>query len=340
MFNLFVVLHTQIAVLLFCVCASCTSPPNSIRVERTAFLMGTMAHFVIETHDRQDGLILLEQMVTTMEDVEAEISTWRDSSAFGRFNQLPVGESMLLPERSCKWLEEITYWWAESDGVFDPAVGGLIDSWGLRTTGHRPTTKELNLIVERGGFKSIHFDANQCMMTRLADVSLDAGGFGKGAALDAVYKMMDEESVAWMIDFGGQVAVDNGTWPISLAHPAQRNEAILNFDLINGSLATSGGSERDLIMPDSSVIGHILNPLTGYPVQWSGSVTVWEMSAVNADVLSTILYVMGPDGGYDWAVERQITACFLIPHSDGGIMVKPTPEFEAQFGISHSMLPA
>ena len=340
MYNMFIVMRTQVAVLLLCVCASCASPPNSIRVERSTFLMGTMAHFVIKSHDRQHGLTLLEQMITAIEDVEAEISTWRDSSAFGKFNHLPIGESMLLPERSCKWLGQVTHWWTESDGVFDPAVGRLIDAWGLRTTGHHPTTKELDLIVERGGFKSIRFDAHQCMMTRLADVSLDAGGFGKGAALDAVYRMMDEERGAWMIDFGGQVAVANGTWPTSLAHPALRNEAILNFDVIKGSLATSGGSERDLIMPDSTRIGHILDPVTGYPVQWSGSVTVWDMRAMNADILSTILYVMGPESGYDWAVERQISACFLIPNSHGRILVKPTPEFEDQFGIGHSMLPS
>jgi len=317
---------------------SCMPPSNQVKVERSVFLMGTMAHFAVEASDRQRALSQLEEMVRTIEDVEAEISTWRDSSLFGQLNHSLIGDSMPLTQRSCMWLERVAYWWDQSDGAFDPAIGSLIEAWGLRGTGQRPNPEDLQNILERGSFDAINLDTDDCLITRLRDVLLDAGGFGKGAAIDAVYQISKEEMAAWMIDFGGHVAVRRGTWEMSLAHPMLRSKPILKFDLTEGSLATSGGSERDLMLGDSTFIGHILHPQTGLPVQWPGSVTAWSTSALDADILSTALYVMGAVEGFDWAVKQNLAACFLILEQDGRVTVKSTPSFEERFGISSDTL--
>lgn len=320
--------HIRTGIILLAIAHAACEP---VRIEHSVVLMGTPAQFVVEASDREQGLALLEHMVTTIEDVEAEISTWRDSTVFGRVNNLPIGQPMQLPVRSCKWIEQVANWWRESGGAFNPAVGQLTEAWGLRGSGHHPTTSRLDSILLHGGFNSIRFDAGSCQITRLADVSLDAGGFGKGAALDEVHLSLAGVKNAWMINFGGQVAVRHRVWPMSLAHPLRRDEPILDIQLGEGSLATSGGSEHNLILDNGSQIGHILNPHTGLPVQWTGSVTVWSMSALDADILSTSLYVMGPQEGFDWAVQRQIAACFLVHDPGGEMKVKLTPEFKARF---------
>ncbi len=318
--------------------ANCTTTNDLVKIERSVLLMGTMAQLTVEARQREDALQILEQMVSTIEGIELEISTWIDSSAFGQLNQQPVGVPMTLPTRSCIWLERVMHWWHESNGAFDPAIGSLIKAWGLRGIGRRPSMDEMDNILKHGGLNAISFDAQQCLIIRLSDVLIDAGAFGKGAAIDALYDLSHKELKSWMIDFGGQVAGRNSYRSILIAHPLLRHEPVIELDFDSGSLATSGGSERNLILGDSSVIGHILDPRSGMPVHWDGSVTVWSESALDADIISTALYVMGHQAGFDWAVEHQIAACFLTVDSNQDVIVRPTPVFENRFQVNTSTI--
>ena len=49
-----------------------TGVENPVRVERTVFLMGTVATFVAETADREAGLAKLERMVRVEEELKAQ----------------------------------------------------------------------------------------------------------------------------------------------------------------------------------------------------------------------------------------------------------------------------
>ena len=315
-------------------CVACTPRPELVRVERSVALMGTIARFVAEAPDRERALGSLERMVATVEGVEAEISTWRDNSVLGRLNRQPLGDAMPLPPLSCKLLGRAAHWWREADGAFDPAVGRLVEAWGLRSGGRRPGAGELDAALLNGGFGGIGLNAEGCSAMRRADVSLDAGAFGKGAALDEVRRVMADDPGAWMAGLGGQAAVGAGAWPVALSHPLRRDEPALELELGGGSLATSGGSERDLVLEDGSRVGHVLDPRTGMPVTWRGSVTVWSPSALDADALSTALRVMGPEAGFAWAVDRRIAASFFTVDADGELMIRATPEFRRRFGTA------
>ncbi len=54
-------------------------------------------------------------------------------------------------------------------------------------------------------------------------------------------------------------------------------------------------------MVDGRVVGHVLDPRTGFPVDPWGSVTVVTEEALVADALATALFVMGPEDAMRWA---------------------------------------
>ena len=322
--------------------AADAQPAAPVRVERTVLLMGAPATFVTEAADRAAGLARLERMVRVVEATEAELSTWRDDSALSRLNRQPVGTPAPAAPAVCGLLGRLAAWHDATDGAFDPAVGRLVDAWGLRGRGRRPDAEALRTAAAGAGWRHLRidrrpgFDREPCAVTRRAAVTLDAGGFGKGEALDRVRRTA---GAAWLIDFGGQVAVSGapaggGGWPVAVAHPARRGEPTLELRLDAGSLATSSGSERDLTLADGARLGHVLDPRTGGPVSRAASVTVWRQSAFEADVLSTALYVMGPDRGLAWARARGVAACFLTPGSGaGGVEIRATPAFAARFAL-------
>ena len=305
-------------------------------VERSVYLMGTVATLAVDAADRAAGLRQLERMVRVVETAEAELSTWRADSVLGRLNRHAVGETMHVTGAVCDLFERVGSWHDATGGAFDPAIGSLIEAWNLRGEGRQPDDATLQAARRNAGWEHLTVGlggAAECAITRTADVTLDAGAFGKGEAIDRVRRAEGAEADAWMIDFGGQVAVAGASWPVAIAHPVRRNEAALDITLSEGSLATSGGSESDLTLPDGTRIGHILDPRTGRPApaRQPFSVSVWHERALDADILSTALYVMGPEEGIAWAEARGIAACFLLANEAEEVDIRATSAFEARF---------
>jgi thiamine biosynthesis lipoprotein len=179
------------------------------------------------------------------------------------------------------------------------------------------------------------FNPSLCQITREKEVTLDVGAFGKGDALDRVLDYArQQDSTPWLIDLGGQILVygsppEATSWKVDIAHPLQRDRSLLAVELTSGSLSTSAGSERDLQV-DGQRIGHILDPRTGRPADFIGSVTVWHERALVADILSTALYVMGPEEGLTWAEARNIAVCFLVIQ-DGKVKILTSKVFNQHF---------
>ena len=300
--------------------------------------MGTAATLVAEAPDREAGLAHLERMVRVIEATEAELSTWRDDSALSRLNRQPLGAPLSVPPSLCGLFGRLVVWQQATGGAFDPAVGRLVEAWGLRADGRQPTPAALETARARTGLQHLAVDTPACTVVRRADVTLDAGGFGKGEAIDRALDATRGAPGAWLIDFGGQVAVagerPEGAWPVAIAHPERRGAPVAELRLSAGSLATSGGSERNLTLDSSERIGHVLDPRSGAPIRRRGSVVVWHRDAFAADVLSTALHVMGPDDGLAWAAARGISACFLLADAAAGeVVFRATPAFEARFAL-------
>jgi thiamine biosynthesis lipoprotein len=302
-----------------------------VLVEREAYLMGTRARLAVWDDTRAAGLERVDRALAALEETEAQLSTWRSDSAVSALNQTQVGHPWQAGASLCVLFQELTAWVQRTDGAFDPAIGRTLAAWDVHGTGRVPSPEELAGARARSGFSRLAFDADRCTVTRAADAALDTGAFGKGEALDRAARVLGD--AAWMIDLGGQVAVGGGPgggngWPVDVAHPRTRDRRVLTVIVRGGSLSTSGGSERDLIVQGIRV-GHVLDPRTGRPAPFDGSVTVWHPRALVADILSTALFVMGPDEGLRWARALGLSVCYLIPEASGGVRTLMTPAFES-----------
>ncbi len=333
---------------------SCLPPSPAIAagpvsVERTLYVMGTRATLAVESTDRAVAVRQLERMVRSLERTEAALSTWRRASELSRLNRHPVGHPFQLGPEACALWPTLTHWHRVTAGAFDPGVGALIDVWGLREDGRRPPADRLAAAWAMTGFR--HFevdpDPDACRVTRLVDATLDAGAFGKGEALRRLRMDLGSDAV-WRVDLGGQVAVSgvdpsSGRWPVDVAHPTRRSEAVMEIVLGTGSLATSGASERTLEV-DGEPLTHILDPRTGHTLYRHTSVTVWHEDPLVADILSTALYVLGADAGLRFAESHGLAVLFLVPpHASESlaVSVRPSQAFADRFptGIGAAIPP-
>jgi len=297
-------------------------------VQRRAAVMGTWLSVELEAPDRASGLAASEKAFEAVRRAETRLSTWGETSELARFNRSAVGVAFDLSDELRSEFEQVTRLWRETDGCFDPGIGALVEAWGLRSGGRKPSEAEVATGLAPSGLESLELEGSTARRLHAA-LRIEEGGFGKGSALDAAIDALDHAGVrAAIVDLGGQVSIlGKGAREISVAHPRRRESPAVVLTIDHGSLATSGNSER-AIEVDGVERAHILDPRTGDPAPNFGSVSVWAGDGLSADALSTALFVMGPDRALTWATAHDGIEVLVLQHpedSSGALRVRATP---------------
>jgi thiamine biosynthesis lipoprotein len=255
--------------------------------------------------------------------VDDLLSTWRDDSEIARLNHAPPGAAITLSPSLYRLLQDASRWSRVTGAAFDPAIGSLINAWGLRGTGRIPDEPTLRRARAARGLNHFVFsDASQTASRTDSAAWIDTGGFGKGVALrEARCALLRRGVTSGSLNFGGQILVlgrdqSGGNWTVPVAHPSRRDQPAAWLRFRDRSASTSSQSER-FVTVGGKRVGHILDPRTGQPVPAWGSVTVVAEDPVIADVISTALMVLGPGEGRRWAhARRDVGVLFLIQHGD------------------------
>lgn len=307
--------------LLFWALAALIPPPRPV-VDRVVYLMGTTLRAQAAADTEAQAQAALEAALEDMERVAALLTTWDPASPMSALNRAPVGAPTPVPSPLADLLDEADVWARATGRAFDPTVGALVDAWDLRGAGRLPDADALAAALAAVGPEAISVGTGAATLTRHHPAAwIDTGAFGKGAALREAARTLRAAGIpSALLDLGGQLLAVNspGNAPlaVAVAHPADRQRPAAWLRLSNASAATSGNSERGLVV-DGVRVGHLLDPRTGRPAPDWGSVTVVSTDPLVADILSTALYVMGPDDGLAWALRRDDVGVLFLVMRDG-----------------------
>lgn len=324
-------------------------------VERWAGAMGTGLALTIEARSRAEAVSASEVVVRAIEAAEQRLSTWREDSELSALNRTAPGERVALSRELAQELAAVQRWARLTQGAFDPAVGALVRAWDLRGSGRIPTAQErLAAIVPGGITVALELDGPSA---RRVDPRLlvEEGGFGKGAGLDAALAALrGTAACSATLEFGGQVAwygpveahapladVQGSEGPndqsaargrpFDIADPRDRSRRIATVRSTRNSASTSGNSEHARVV-GGRTIGHLLDPRTGEPAADFGSVTVVSDLAIDADCLSTGLFVLGPDRALAFAAEHTAIDVVVVEVlASGGLRLR------ASAGVAESI---
>jgi FAD:protein FMN transferase len=315
-------------VLLAAICAP--SLAMSTPVERHVAVMGTMLAIEIRATTREDALRASEAALSEIESAEALLSTWRADTPLARLNVAIPGVPVRVPLHLATALGDVLALADRVDHAFEPGVLPLVRAWGLRSGGRVPAPAELEAARRAASPGGFAVNVRASTVTRLRpDAAIDEGAWGKGWALDRAGAALRTAGASGFLDLGGQIlAVGKQSRVIDVAHPRNRARTVLRLCLRDASASTSGNGERGLDTP-AGRIGHLLDPKSGRPAPDFGSVTVIAPSAFLADVLSTALFVLGPEEGQALSerLRREGLAhetIFLIDRG-GSLQIVPSP---------------
>ena len=308
-----------------------------VRIERHLTLMGTTLMISVEAGDRQAALDASEKALEALQRAERRLSTWTEDSELARLNEAEAGRPVNLSPEMVTDLADARRWWEATNGAFDPGIGKLSEIWGLRSGGKEPTHELLERAADIPGLEALGIDGPTAVR-RHPELIIDEGGFGKGAGLDNAIRMLkDTDATAAMINLGGQVALfgTGKSVRFDVADPSDRQRVALTLTIDRGALATSGNSERRLVIGEREY-SHILDPRSGMPVPDFGSLTVWADDALAADCLSTGLYVLGPERALDWAARHQGIEILVLESTAEGLQARATGGFKGRIDTGGS----
>jgi thiamine biosynthesis lipoprotein len=301
--------------------------PTQATVERRVEVMGTTLDLVVRMKYREQALDASEAAIAEVRRAEALLTTWRPGGELWRVNDGKPGRPVAVSRELSALLATDFAWIPRTRGAFDPTILPLVLAWDLRGKGRVPPAAGLVAARKASGAAHFRIDTRASSVTRFSpDAGIEEGAWGKGHALELAQRVLEKAGVqSAVLDLGGQVlAVGSDTaeqpWRVPVAHPRDRQRTVAELGLTSLSVATSGNSERSREV-EGRRIGHILDPRTGEPAPDFGSVTVVAPSALVADILSTALFVLGPEEGLALAASLRKEgianeALFLVERGD------------------------
>lgn len=281
-----------------------SQPP--VEFNQTVYTFGTLVEVTIvgvpETvAENAYGAIL--------EDFNFMHNTWHawQINAMSRINNLlRTGKVFSLAPSVLPLILEAKNLSAQSDGLFNPAIGKLVRLWGFHTDDHDelmalPDENAIReLINARPGMQDVLIEGLRMHGTN-DKIHLDFGGFAKGYAVDVAIEHLRELGIHnAIINAGGDLRAigkhGDRAWRIGIRDP--RGEGVYAALEIEGdeSVFTSGDYER-FFEEDGQRYHHIIDPRTGYPAKGVRSVTVIHSNGATADAAATALFVAGTS---DW----------------------------------------
>jgi len=186
-------------------------------------------------------------------------------------------------------------------GLFDVTVAPLLDLWGIGTDRAAvPDAAALARAREWVGGEGLEVDrrGGRVKLAR-PGMAVDLGGIGKGYAIDRAVQVLTRAGVSGgLVEVGGDLYLlgrrgDGQPWRVGVQHPRQDGATLGTLYLAGHAVATSGDYQR-FFEVGGVRYHHILDPRTGKPGRTSISVTVVSRTVMEADLLSTGVFLMEP----------------------------------------------
>ena len=304
------------------------APEKTAEVTRSFYLMGTYLDVVVQAQNRELALTASDAVFQTVRNDEKRLSTWSAKSELSAINETPVGKEVKLSPLLERDLKNAYRFAKETDFTFTPWIGPMVKAWHLRSGGKVPSLSERNQAKnasQPGAFRLTEHG----LIKQIAGANIEEGGFGKGIALDDAASSLANQGVkSAVLNFGGQVLVyGDAQVPVEIADPSKRTVQLLRFSSKAGSISTSANTEHGMVVKKGKIahkIGHLLDPRSGNPAPFEGSVTVIAPSGVEADCLSAAVFILGPEKGMAWARDHHAQVLWIKPGEKPGKWIAET----------------
>lgn len=251
-------------------------------------------------------------------------------AATGEFSAVPS----LLPQiRRAQQLA------ARSGGMFNPALGGLLDLWGFyrEPKGPPPAPETVAaLVAQRPAMGDIAIEGIS-MRSNNGAVRIDLGDFGRGYALDTALARLREAGVAAasLTTPGAAARIGSGADLVLAFTGADGRTPLARVALLPDEVAYTVTALRGGYIYDGQLYHPLLDPADGMPARGMFAVTVFHVSLAEAAAAAHALFVAGPARWVDTARTLGVERVLLVDLAD---TVRVTAPLAARVSMTDARL--
>ena len=300
---------------------------ENIRRENTAvpfveahLAMGTVVAINLYMEE-EEARPLAALAFAEIDRLDSLMSHYSPASELNRINRLATEKAVTCSPELSTVLERSQHFARRSGGVFDITIGVLTRLWNFPDARVPPRAGQIDSALALTGCEYLQLQEGRVRLLRQG-MRLDLGGVAKGYAVDRAVALLQEVGVpCGLITAGGDIRFwgekpDGRPWRFAVQHPRESGQAIEVEDLQLAALATSGDYEQSF-EHEGERFHHLLDPGTGYPAHRAVSATVWTKTAMDADILSTAVFVLGPERGVEWVETLPETEALVFFEREG-----------------------
>ena len=279
------------------------------------------------------------QVEKILADVDQQMSTYRSDSDIERFNGLPANRCQKMPAPILKLVRVAEQLSEQSEGSYDLTVEPLLNLWGFgpQARGEKvPSAQAQAEVRQRVGYQHLRIEGDQ--LCKDAAVEVNFNSIAAGYAVDTIAAKIDAMGIHnYLVEATGELKaagkkLDGAPWRIALEEPRDDQQVAERIIAVDGYGVSTSGDYRNYFEQNGRRYSHTFDARTGAPVSHTlASVTVIHPSALMADGLSTLLLILGPERGWDYAKKHDVGAFFVI-RADTGFVTRTNQAFERLSG--------
>ena len=260
--------------------------------------MASPCECLIACDDESQAKELVDIAYQEAKRIEQKFSRYRPDNIVHQINHSQA-KPISVDDETADLLDFSAQCYELSEHMFDVTSGVLREVWQFDGSDRIPEEAAVAVVLERVGWSKVQWQ--RPTLTMLANMEIDLGGIGKEYAVDQAAKLMQQAApdINVLVNFGGDL-VSSGprnndvAWGVGVDDPSKTGEKTVGgIQLKKGAFATSGDARR-FLKKDGVRYSHILNPLTGWPVENAPrSVSVIANTCIEAGVLATFALLQG-----------------------------------------------
>jgi thiamine biosynthesis lipoprotein len=271
---------------------------NLHRVSVTRTQLGTAVTVTVVHPDADEAHAMVNGALNEIERLEGVFSRYRPETPVARLNR--EGRVTDAPGELLEVVSSALDYSRMTGGAFDVTVAPVLNLYVSRfaVTDVPPTDVEVSAAMALVGWRGLRVNGRTIVLERPGmAITLDA--IAKGFVVDrAVATLTAAGADRIIVDAGGDMATRaNGDdpWQVAIQDPHDSRGSLGVVQLRGESLASSG-DYMQYFTPDRR-LNHTIDPRTGRSPQHSSGSTVKAPTAMDADALSTAVFVLGPREG-------------------------------------------
>ncbi len=271
-------------------------------------------------------------------EVDEQMSSYRDDSLIERFNRAPAGTCMTMPAAVLELVAFGDTLARQSGGAFDLTLEPLLDLWGFGSRSRSeqvPSSEAIAEARQRTGHAHLRIDGEQ--LCKDIDLQVDFNSIAAGHAVDRIAAWLEQQGVSsYLVEATGELKArgrkpDGAAWRVAVEEPRDDQRLAQKVLELDGLGISTSGDYRNYFEENGQRYSHTLDPRSGRPIAHRlAAVTVVHQQVLQADGLSTLLMVLGPDEGLAHAEREGIAALFVTREGDG-FVTRSSKAFDALF---------